>query len=159
MKSTPRSRLLATQGGFTLVELLVTMVVASILFAIAIPTYTNSIRKSRRTDARSALLDLAGREERYMSTNTAYTNLQANLGYAASGSTATLTNLPVGSGYYQISVSVPDPNQAINNSFLATATAVGGQTADGSCATLSINQLGQQTATGSDPNANTVCWQ
>jgi type IV pilus assembly protein PilE len=48
--------------GFTLVELMVVIVIASILMAIAIPSYKTSIRKSRRTDAKTALLDLAGRE-------------------------------------------------------------------------------------------------
>lgn len=158
MTYTNHRRSNAAIGGFTLVELVVTMLVASILFAIALPTYTNSVRKSRRTDARSALMDLAGREERYMSTNTAYTNLQANLGYAATGSTATVTSLTVGSGYYQLTVTVPDPAQTVANSFIATATAIGTQTAD-FCSTLSLNQLGQQTATGTDPNANTDCWQ
>jgi len=52
----------ADSRGFTLVELMVVIVIASILMAIAIPSYKNSIRKSRRTDAKTALLDLAGRE-------------------------------------------------------------------------------------------------
>ena len=71
--------------GFTLVELMVVIVIASILMAIAIPSYKNSIRKSRRTDAKTALLDLAGREERFMSTNGSYTTSFANLGYASWG--------------------------------------------------------------------------
>lgn len=158
MKFATRRRFSGPLRGFTLIELTVTMLVAAILFAVAVPTYTNSVRKSRRTDARSALLDVAGREERFMSTNTAYTNLQANLGYAASG-TATITSLPIGSGYYTLTVTSPDTTQAgVTNSFLATATAIGKQTSD-VCATLSINQLGQQTATGTDPNPNTDCWQ
>ena len=59
----------ADSRGFTLVELMVVIVIASILMAIAVPSYKNSIRKSRRTDAKTALLDLAGREERFNSTN------------------------------------------------------------------------------------------
>jgi len=43
--------------GFTLIELVVTMVIIAILAAIAIPSYTSYVRKGRRTDAKSALLD------------------------------------------------------------------------------------------------------
>jgi len=85
----------ADSRGFTLIELMVVVVIVSILMAIAIPSYKNSIRKSRRTDAKTALLDLAGREERYNSTNGSYTNAAANLGYASWG-------IPIGSGYYTI---------------------------------------------------------
>ena len=64
--------------GFTLIELMVVVAIATILFAIAIPSYVTYIRQSRRTEAKTAVLDLAGREERYLSTNpTAYTDVPA----------------------------------------------------------------------------------
>jgi len=58
----------------------------------------SQVRKSRRTEARTALLDLAAREERFFSTNSAYTNVPANLGYAGT------FPAPVGSSYYQVNV-------------------------------------------------------
>jgi prepilin-type N-terminal cleavage/methylation domain-containing protein len=60
----------SSMTGFTLIELMVTLVVATILLAIAIPSYLNQIRESRRTEAKTALLDLAGREETLYSTRT-----------------------------------------------------------------------------------------
>ena len=45
-------------AGFTLVELMVTILIGAILLAIAVPTYQAQIRKSRRTEARNAVLDL-----------------------------------------------------------------------------------------------------
>src|SRR5438132_12993393 len=60
--------------GFTLIELMVVVAIVTILFSIAIPSYMSYIRQSRRTEAKTAVLDLAGREERFLSTNpTAYT--------------------------------------------------------------------------------------
>ena len=69
--------------GFTLIELMVTLVVASILLTIAIPAYFTQIRESRRTEARTALLDLAGREETLFSTQNLYSVVPATVGYGA----------------------------------------------------------------------------
>src|SRR5271168_3439314 len=87
-------------SGFSLVELLITMVIASILFAIAMPAYQSYVRQSRRTEAKSALLDLASLEERYFSINNAYTSVPSNLGY--NGATVPPA-FNVGNGFYEIS--------------------------------------------------------
>ena len=80
--------------------------------------------------------------------------MPTDVGYT--GATWPTAGFPVGGGYYTLMVTVPDANQAgVANSFLITATAVNSQANDGACATLSVNQLGQQTATGTD---NTNCW-
>ncbi|HET9108841.1 MAG TPA: prepilin-type N-terminal cleavage/methylation domain-containing protein, partial [Steroidobacteraceae bacterium] len=44
--------------GFTLIELMIAVVVVAILMAIAVPSYESYVEKSRRTDAKTALLDL-----------------------------------------------------------------------------------------------------
>src|SRR5205823_309417 len=92
--------------GFTLIELMVVVAIATILFSIAIPSYMTYIRQSRRTEAKTAVLELAGREERFLSTNpTAYTSTANALGYGTAA--VPLTNFPVGSGYYQVTVCSP----------------------------------------------------
>ena len=55
-------------AGFTLIELMVTVAIVAILATIAATSYTSQVMKSRRTDARNVLLDLAGREEKIFST-------------------------------------------------------------------------------------------
>ncbi len=141
--------------GFTLIELLVTMAIVGILATIAVASYSSQVQKSRRTDARSALLDLAGREEKLFSTNNAYSATPSDLGYAPVG---TPWPISVGSGYYTVSVAVPDPNQAAATptTYAITATAVGTQANDTACVTLSVNQLGQQSSTGTGTVA--TCW-
>ncbi len=47
-------------GGFTLIELMVVVAIATILFAIAVPSYMTYVRQSRRVEAKTAVLDLAG---------------------------------------------------------------------------------------------------
>jgi len=158
----PRHR--ATRG-FTLIELMVVMLIVSILAAIAIPSYTYEVRKSRRTDAKTALLDIAGREERYFNTANAYTTSQANLGYGTS--TAAMTNFVVGNGYYQ--VTVYSPATAFNAhgpaapSYEIIATPyTAQQQKDSMCMLFTVDSTGKQTAntatdgSGTDETAN--CW-
>jgi type IV pilus assembly protein PilE len=151
--------------GFTLVELIVAMVILATLAAIAIPSYSIYVLKSHRTEAKSALLDLASLEERYFSTAGTYSLNPTDLGYNYPAG----TSFPVGTGYYNITnitvVPAVPPTGLIPGgtpatySITATATAVGQQTNDTSCATFTINSGGQQTATGADPNASVDCWQ
>ena len=143
--------------GFTLVELMVTLLVATILLTIAIPAYQNQIRESRRTEAKTALLDLAGREETLYSTKNAYSNLPSDVGYGAGA-----FPLPVGSNYYSVNVVVPNPAApATQPSFLITATPAAGssQANDAACQSFSVDQLGNQTALDSGGADNTkTCW-
>jgi type IV pilus assembly protein PilE len=148
--------------GFTLIELVVAMVIVGILAAIAIPAYSNYAMKAHRTDAKTALLDMASLEERFFSTNNYYSQTPTDLGY-----TATSLPFPVGSGYYNITtlsaVAATAPSGTTNGTpatYQIVATAVGNQaTGDPSCATFTINSNGQQSATGTDPQASIDCWQ
>jgi type IV pilus assembly protein PilE len=150
-------------AGFTLIELMVAVAIVAILATIAATSYQSQVMRSRRTDARSALLDLAGREEKLFSTTNVYTNIPATLGYGTSTLSFPLppSGIPVSNGgtpYYNVSVQWPDPGQAVANSYLITATPIAGtqQAGDTTCTSLSVNQLGQQTAT---PAANAAaCW-
>ena len=140
--------------GFTLIELMVVVVIASILLAVAVPSYQSYVRQSRRTEAKTAVLDLAGREERYFSTNGAsYSQVAANLGYAAFGT-------PIGSGYYQLAVNVPatTPNAPATPSYSITATPVAGQSqvSDTQCTSFSVDSSGAQFATGTATAQ--YCW-
>ena len=143
-------------AGFTLIELMVTLVVAAILISIAVPAYQTQVRKSRRTEARNAVMDLAAREERYYSVNNAYTNVALELGYGTDN--AVITGRPIGSGYYTVSVKLIAPQPAatppIRAGFTITATAVGTQLKDTPCQTFAVDDVGTQTST---PSA-TECW-
>src|SRR5215472_6239762 len=86
-------------AGITLIELMVVIVVTSILVSMAYAGYSTSIRKSRRTEAKTALLDLAGREERFFSTTQTYSQTPTDLGY--NFGTATFA---VASGYYNVTL-------------------------------------------------------
>jgi type IV pilus assembly protein PilE len=140
-------------GGFTLVELMITLVVLAIIVGVALPSYQAQVRKSRRADARNAILDLAGREERFLSISNSYSQIPADMGYATFPVT-------VNNGYYRLTVTAPDPAQpGVTPSYLITATYFGPQVADTDCAQFTVNQLGQQAALNSGGAVNTAtCW-
>ena len=54
----PAKPLRTMSAGFTLIELMIAVAVVAILGTIAMTSYTSQIQKSRRTDARSAVMDL-----------------------------------------------------------------------------------------------------
>jgi type IV pilus assembly protein PilE len=151
-----RALLTGRAAGFTLVELMVVVMIATILTMIAVPAYTSQIRKSRRTEAKTALLDLAGREERYLATNGAYTALGTQLGYPSdTWPQATSSN------YYNITVSGVTAAAAgtaltagTAAKFLITASAINAQLKDTQCASFTVDQTGAQ---ASSP-ATTGCW-
>ena len=154
--------------GFTLIELIVAMVIAAILAAIAIPAYSSFVRKGRRTDAKSALLDLASLEERYFTTTNQYSNAASDLGYAPAGaSVAWPSSLTVGSGYYQLqqpqiaSAALPSANSPAGTpaSYSITATAIGDQLNDTDCRTFTVDSAGDQTASTAGGAASPSCWQ
>jgi type IV pilus assembly protein PilE len=136
--------------GFTLVELMVVIVIVAILAAIAIPGYTSQVRKSRRTEARNALLDAAAREERFYATNNSYTVTGTDLGYGAALPVA------VGSNYYQLAATCTGGGKTPCTDYTLTATAINTQAKDTSCTALTLTSVGVQGATGTATAA--TCW-
>lgn len=146
------------QRGFTLIELIVAVVIAAILAAIAVPSYLNYSRQSRRTEAKTALLDMASLEERYFSVNNTYSVNTTDLGYSGSWP------VNVGSNYYQIQQPVVTPATAPTAALPAgtpatytlTAVAVNDQVNDTQCLTFTLTSAGVQ---GAIPAANAfTCW-
>lgn len=142
--------LLSTKG-FTLVELMVVIMIVAILASIAIPGYTSQIRKSRRTEARNALLDAAAREERFYATNNYYSIATSDLGYGAGP-----WPVNVGSNYYSLSATCTGGGKTPCTDYTLTATAINSQAKDTACTTLTLTSVGSQSSTGGAAAA--TCW-
>ncbi len=137
-------------SGFTLMELMIALAVVAILVAIAYPSYVESIRKSRRTEAKTALLDLAARQERYFTTHNAYTVSPRDLGYGEA-------EFPIdvrvgGDAYYRLDMQVP----AGAAGWGASADPSGPQR-DDRCGSFTIDHLGI-TGNAGGSLASTQCW-
>ena len=139
------------QHGMTLIELMIVVVIVAVLASIAVPSYRSYVLRTHRTEARTALLNLAAAQEKfYLENNTYATNsVLATAPPAGLGLQTTTEN-----GWYTVAIA----NGANAANFTATATATGAQAADTDCASFSITGLGVKTATKSGGAASTVCW-
>ncbi len=143
--------------GFTLTEIMVTLAIISILAAIAYPTYTNQIRKLRRSDAKIALVELAGIQEDYYVKKNNYAGSFATLlniadGEERNGFKRQGTKLVSKEGHYLISFPNSDDDLSRTFTLKVVPIANGLQSADTHCNWFQITATGKKTATNDD------CW-
>ena len=124
------------------------MVIAilGIVAAIALPSYRDQVRKSRRADAAALVMNIAQRMERCFTIDGAY---------SAGGTCPTGTIVSEG-GNYQGTITITSASV-----YSATIVPVAGkdQANDTACASFVITQTGNKTATNSSAVDNTaVCW-
>ncbi len=125
-------------AGFTLTELMIAVAIVAILAAVAYPSYQDSVRKARRADAKTALLELAGFMERNYSTVFRYDRT----GTADDSPAITLpfAQLPREGGMATYTLRFRQGTLA-RQTFEIEALPANAQTGD-PCGTLTINQTG-----------------
>jgi len=117
--------------GFTLIELMITVVIIGILASIAIPSYSNYIVRSNRAAAHTEMMDIANRQQQYLLANRSYAT-DGQLGYSVPSSL---------SGKYTATVVPTAATATTPPTFVITFTPVtgGSQAGDGA---LTLNQDG-----------------
>jgi type IV pilus assembly protein PilE len=140
----------STVSGFTLIELMITVVILGILASIAYPSYTNYVTRARRSEATINLAQLAAQQEKYFTDCGHYAaNIGAAKNCTAPGTLAgssTTTN-----GYYTIAIAAgPSGNTVTSYTLIATPAGTQATSDAGKCDSISIDSTGLKTAVGSD---------
>lgn len=135
------------QGGFTLIELMIVVVIIGILAGFGYPAYQDYARKGRRSDGQAVLMKLAAQQEQFYAKNMRYALDFADLGAGAGASTTGL------SAHYRVDLSDPS---GLNDGtqYLLTAVPVSPAQSSDVCANLTVNNLG----TKGTSSTRTDCW-
>lgn len=143
--------------GFTLVELMITVVVIGILASLAYPSFMGSLRKGRRAEAFTALTAVQQAQERWRANNSTYASDLSSTPPAGLGLAATTAG-----GLYSISIG---NTSATGYDAIATSVSGKGQEHDGSCAKLGVRMAGGNLSYGGVTASGTLsfattnpCW-
>lgn len=132
-------------AGFTLIEVMIVVAILGIVAALAYPSYSDQVVRSRRAAAAGCVQEAALFVERFRTTNMTYVGAEAALPTCSTDVTAFYTLAAVTTA----------------TTFSVTATPIAGgsqEQKDGQCLALSINQRGVRSVSGSASSNPTECW-
>jgi type IV pilus assembly protein PilE len=127
----------AAATGFTLLELMIVLAIVGILAAVAYPSYLESVKRARRSEARTYLLEAQQFMARFYSANGRYTTNEA--GTTSPPLPVRLQAVPADAPRYNLSVA------ATLSSYVLTAT----PTANDDCGDLTLTHTGVKGRSGS----------
>lgn len=148
--------------GFTLIELMITVAVIAVLTAIALPSYTDYVTRSKFAEAYAHLADLRVKMEQSYLDNRRYST-------DAAGGTCGIPggNTPTAQGarYFDFACASSNPNAAGDQQYVLTATGKAEEQLTGIAFTVNEGNTKQTIVTASTPMtdkgyaaATTGCW-
>ena len=145
---------LQSAAGYTLLEMMMVLVIAGILYFIALPAYEHALIKSTRAVARAILFDIAARQEQYFINHKRYATGLAPLGlpqpYYISPQADTVEETAAA---YRVDIELDA------GAYLAVqATPLNRQAADSKCMTFRLTRIGERTVSGTQADSPAACW-
>lgn len=147
--------------GFTLIEVMITVVIIAVIAAIAVPNYTDYITRSKFTEAHGMLADLRVKMEQFYMDNRRYsTNAGGGTCGIPGGAAPTLT----GTKYFTYACTSSNANAAGDQQYVLSANGVAAQGLDGISFTVNHANTRGTTVTGGTAMANkgyatnATCW-
>jgi type IV pilus assembly protein PilE len=136
-------------SGFSLIELMIVIVVLGTLTTLAVSSYERYVQKARRTKAKADLLELTQLIERNFTESNRFDQDAAGNAYTLAFTTSPRT----GRTFYNLSFPAGQPTAT---TYIVQAVPTGSQTNDTLCMTLTLNQAGVRTESGTGTVAD--CW-
>ena len=131
--------------GFTLIEILITVVIISVIAAVAVPNYTDYVTRSKFAEAQGQLSDLRVKLEQYYMDNRRYSTDVAGA-TCGLGNTITIANAK----YFTYTCATSNANTVGAQSYTLTATGAAGEGLAGLAFTINqANTRGTTVASGS----------
>ncbi len=127
-------------SGFTLIELMIVVAVIGILAAVGYPGYQNYLKKARRAEAQTVMLNTVNREEQYILDQRQYVDSFVSLGVKHENYDCTSVATECTNNWYEITIAVD--NAAAPPEYTITANAIGDQADDGD---LTVDSTGNKT--------------
>jgi type IV pilus assembly protein PilE len=129
--------------GFTLIEVMIVVAIVAILAAVAIPSYTEYIQRSRIIESTSTLASMRVKMEQYFQDNRSYVN---------ACTAGTVAPPPIATQFFTYTC-----GGLTNSAYLVTATGIGAMAGFG----FTIDQANNQITTGVPANwtmPTAQCW-
>jgi type IV pilus assembly protein PilE len=149
------------ERGFTLIELMITVVVIAVLSAIALPSYTDYVTRSKLAEAHAHLADLRVKMEQYYLDNRRYST---NAGGGTCGIPGGNTPTMQGTKYFDFTCASSNATAAGDQQYVLTAAGKVAESLDGIAFTINESNTKATTVTGGSLmadkgyQANANCW-
>jgi type IV pilus assembly protein PilE len=152
-----RLKIPQSENGFTLIEVMVTVVIVTIIAAIALPGFKENVNRTRRVDAKGVLLENAQFMERFFTENSRYD-------FRVDGVTAVslpfITSPRSGAAdtqLYDVSLATGGNAVTAGSYTLQAVPTAGGAMANDACGTFLLNNFGVRSNLNNTKSTE-ECW-
>lgn len=150
------------QQGFTIIELMIVVVVIAVLSAIALPSYSDYVTRSKFAEAHAHLADLRVKMEQYYLDNRRYSSNAGGGTCGIAGGNAPTTQ---GTKYFDFTCASSSATAAGDQAYVLTATGKSGEGLSGIAFSIDQANAKRTTVTAATPMASkgytaatTSCW-